>query len=149
MAIYIGGYRDTAAVRSAMQISYATTQIINPKIKQIFPTLYDVKQSVAVDRSVLYAVRTGIGGSNDLVWVGTAANMAAKMCTIRDGYATHISREGYQNLDESTTYGGIPRQNMWSDYYWPDKAATFSAQLSGGSRESFWSCVVRWRSLLT
>ena len=125
MAVYVGDGRDPAAVRSAMQINYATTQIITPKIRQIFTppnnTPYDVKQSVGIDRSVLYAVRTGIRGSNDLVWVGTAANMAAKLCTIRDGYATHISREVSQNLDDSTTYGGSPRQHMWSDYYWPEQ----------------------------
>jgi class 3 adenylate cyclase len=76
---------------------------------------------VGIDRGVLYAVRTGIRGSNDLVWVGTAANIAAKMCAIRDGYATHITREVYQNLDDSTVHGGNPRQKMWSDYYWTEQ----------------------------
>jgi class 3 adenylate cyclase len=122
MAIYIGDGRDPAAVRSAMQINYATTRIINPKIKQVFPdTTYDVKQSVGIDRSDLYAVRTGIRGANDLVWVGMAANIAAKMCTIRDGCATRITHEVYQNLDDSTTFGGDPRQNMWSDYHWTEQ----------------------------
>jgi class 3 adenylate cyclase len=122
MAVYIGDGRDAAAVRSAMQINYATTQIVTAKIEQVFPppngTPYHVKQGVGIDRSVLYAVRTGIRGSNDLVWVGMAANIAAKMSMIRDGYATHITHEVYQNLDDSTTYGGTPRQNMWSDNYW-------------------------------
>jgi class 3 adenylate cyclase len=128
MAVYMGDGRDPAAVRSAMQINHATTQIITPKIKQIFThpgcTPYEVKQSVGIDRSVLYAVRTGIRGSNDLVWVGMAANIAAKMCTIRDGYSTHISREVYQNLDDSTIDGGNPRQNMWYEYYWSERSAT-------------------------
>ena len=126
MAIYIGEDRDSAAVRSAMQIHFATTQIITPTISQIFPppnsAPYGVKQSVGIDRSVLYAVRTGIRGSNDLVWVGMAANIAAKMCMIRDGYATHITRDVYQNLDPSTINGGNPRQNMWSDYYWSEQS---------------------------
>ena len=96
MAIYIGDGRDPAAVRSAMQINYVTKNIITPKITQIFTaandTPYEVKQSVGIDRSVLYAVRTGIRGYNDLVWVGMAANVAAKMCTIRDGYDPHHPR---------------------------------------------------------
>jgi class 3 adenylate cyclase len=125
MAVYIGDGRDPKAVRSALQINYAATQIITAKISQIFPrpngTPYVVKQSVGIDRSVLYAVRTGIRGSNDLVWVGMAANIAAKMCTIRDDYPIHITRDVYQNLDDSTTYGGNPRQNMWSDYYWTEQ----------------------------
>ena len=132
MSIFIGDGRDPAAVRAAMQINYATAQIITPKIKQAFSAPhYEVKQSVGIDRSVLYAVRTGIRGSNDLVWVGMAANIAAKMCTMRDNYATHVSSEVYRNLDDSTIYGGNPRQNMWSDYYWPE-------QKSYIHRSAFW-----------
>ena len=135
MAIYIGDGRDPAAVRSAMQINYATKNIITPKITQIFSfpngTPYEVKQSVGIDRSVLYAVRTGIRGSNDLVWVGMAANIAAKLCTVRDGYATHITGDVHQNLDDSTTYGDNPRQYMWSDYYWSEQSTYIH-------RSAFW-----------
>jgi class 3 adenylate cyclase len=125
MAIYIGDSRDPDAVRTAMQINYATSQIIIPKIKETFdPPHYHVKQSVGIDRSVLYAVRTGIRGSNDLVWVGNSANNAAKMCDIRDGYPTHISADVFKNLDHSTLFGGDPLRHMWSEYYSTDLGRT-------------------------
>jgi len=63
--------------------------------------------------------------------VGTAANYAAKMCSIRDGYPTHMTAEVYKNLDDSTIYGLNPRQNMWSDYHWPERGVTVH-------RSNFW-----------
>jgi class 3 adenylate cyclase len=134
MAVYMGGSRDANAVRTALQINYAVSNLINKIIKSKFSkfsTEYLVKQSVGIDRSLLYAVRTGIRGSNDLVWVGTAANNAAKMCSIRDGYPTHISMEVYTQLDDATRYSSDSRTNMWESYYWNDISANIC-------RSSYW-----------
>ena len=60
-----------------------------------------------------------------------AANIAAKLCTVRDGYATHITGDVHQNLDDSTTYGDNPRQYMWSDYYWSEQSTYIH-------RSAFW-----------
>lgn len=125
MAVFIEEGRDSAAVRSALQINYAVTRIVNPQIKKTFPkTAYAVNHAVGVDRSVLYAARTGIRGANDLVWVGASANLAAKMCALREGYSTYISSSVYANLDEKTIYGGNPRQNMWEYRTWTAQGVT-------------------------
>jgi class 3 adenylate cyclase len=119
MAVYLGDYRDDAAARSAMQINYAVSEIINPKIRSRFdPPHYEVKQVVGIDRGVLYAVRTGIRGSNDLVWVGPAANYAAKMCAADFGAPTCISEAVYRNLTDAATHGGDPVRNMWVGHAW-------------------------------
>jgi len=124
MALYIGDWRDTAAARTGLQISYAVNEIINPKIKARFTTDFVMEQSVGIERSTLRAVRTGIHGSNDLVWVGTAANIAAKLCNYQDGFATHLTEDVYMNLDNSVVYGGNSSQNMWSSAYWQEQGKT-------------------------
>jgi class 3 adenylate cyclase len=125
MAVFIDKGRDAAAARAALQINYAVANIINPRIKEAFPkATYKMQQAVGVDRSVLYAARTGIRGSNDLVWVGTSANLAAKMCSLRQQYPTYISASVYNNLDNSTLYAGNPRQNMWNSYRWTEQGVT-------------------------
>ena len=80
MAVYIGESKNTSAARSALKINYTVTKIINPILKDCYPkTDYLVKQVVGIDTSNLFVARTGIRGSNDLVWVGRAANYAAKI----------------------------------------------------------------------
>lgn len=120
MAVYIGDSKNTAAAKSALQINYAVNQIINPKIKERYPdSSLVVRHAVGVDTSKLFIARTGIRGSNDLVWVGRAANYAAKLCSLRNaGYASYITTDVFNNMDESVKYGGDPRQLMWESFYW-------------------------------
>ncbi len=80
MAVYIGNRKNTAAATTALKINYAAKQIINPAITAQYPkTSYAVKHVVGVDTSKLLVARTGVRGANDLVWVGRAANYAAKL----------------------------------------------------------------------
>jgi len=51
-----------------------------------------LSQSVGVDTSKVMVVRNGIKNNNDLVWIGRAPNIAAKLSAIRDpGYTSYIS----------------------------------------------------------
>ena len=95
--------------------------LINPKIKEIYPdTDIEVRQVVGIDTSELFVARTGIRGDNDLVWVGNAANMAAKMCAIRDGeYSTFISNEVYEKIIDEAKFDDNGK-NMWLTYHWPE-----------------------------
>lgn len=118
MGVFIGDSKNTSAVRAALKINYAVTQIINPALKSLYPkTSYEVRQAVGVDTSSLFIARTGIRGSNDLVWVGRAANYAAKLCSLReDSYASWITEDVYNNLHESAkiTNG----KHMWEKRHW-------------------------------
>jgi len=54
-------------------------QVINPKVKEVYPeTNYQLRQAVGIDTSKLFVARTGIRGSNDLIWVGRAAKLRCK-----------------------------------------------------------------------
>lgn len=112
MAVFIGDGKNSAAARTALKINFAVLEIINPAIKSQYPnTNYSVKQVVGIDTSNLFIARTGIRGANDLVWVGRAANYAAKL-SARSGAATQITPAVYENLDNTAKFGQNG-QNMW------------------------------------
>lgn len=121
MAIFIGDNKNTSAVRAALAINHAVEKIINPRIKDQYPKLvetFSVKHSVGIDTSELVVARTGIRGANDLVWVGRAANIAAKLCGLREGnYATWITDDVYKvmNAEVKTSEDGRP---MWEARTW-------------------------------
>jgi class 3 adenylate cyclase len=119
MAVYLGEAKNTAAMKSALQINHAVVNIINPKLKEQYPnSTFVVRQAVGIDTSDLFVARTGIRGSNDLVWVGTAANTAAKLCSLREGnFASWVSDAVYQGAanEVKTSHDG---RAMWEVRSW-------------------------------
>ena len=116
MGVFIGKTKNTDAAKSGLQINYACKKIVMPKYKKKFPeTTYRLKQRVGIDTSKLLVARTGIRGSNDLVWVGNAANNAAKMAAFDPGYPTYITEDVYDMILDSSKFGGNPKRNMWTD----------------------------------
>ena len=120
MAVYIGDSKNSSAAESALKINYTVTKIINPLIKKHYPTTnYRVKQVVGIDSSELFIARTGIRGSNDLVWVGRAANYAAKLCSLSPEYPSRITETVYNKLNDSAKYSS-DRRSMWAAAKWTD-----------------------------
>jgi len=120
MAVFIGNSKNTSAVRCGLKIKSAVLEIINPAIKQQYDSDFELQQVVGVDTSNLLVARTGIRGSNDLVWVGSAANHAAKLSSISEQpYATFISSAVYENMNMSVkkTNG----TDMWETRKWRGK----------------------------
>lgn len=118
MAVYIGDSKNTAAARSALKINYTVTKIINPILEKKYPQDdYRVKQVVGIDTSQLFVARTGIRGSNDLVWVGRAANYAAKLCSLASNYASGLTKEVYNKLHKSVKYSD-DEESMWEAFTW-------------------------------
>lgn len=120
MAVFLGDSKRSNATKSGLKINYAVRSIINPAIKKKYPDeTYTVNHAVGIDVSQLFVARTGIRGSNDLVWVGRAANYAAKLATIRDnGYTTWITAEIYSKADAASKMGGDPKRSMWEKRSW-------------------------------
>ena len=123
MAVFIGDSRNTNAARCALQINYVVEKVIDPKIKERYKdTSFQLRQAVGIDSSSLLVARTGIRGSNDLVWVGKAANFAAKLCSLREGnYPSFITEEVFSKLGEISKYGGDPKRLMWEKVMWNEQ----------------------------
>lgn len=120
MAVFLGDSKRSNATKCGLKINYAVRSIINPAIKKKYSgETYAVNHAVGIDVSKLFVARTGVRGSNDLVWVGRAANYAAKLATLRDtGYATWITEDVYDRADEASKVGGDPKRSMWEKRSW-------------------------------
>lgn len=118
MAVFIGDIKNTSATKAALKINYARLEIINPALKNQYKnTDYEINHVIGVDTSELMASRTGIRGSNDIVWVGKAANHAAKLTSLPHTYATRITKEVYIKLNSEAKFDAH-NNNMWEQVTW-------------------------------
>ena len=118
MAVYIGDAQNTSAVRTALKINWARENLVNALLKKHYPNdTYAVQHTVGVDTSPLFVARTGIRGSNDLVWVGRAANYAAKLSSESPVFPTYITAAVYDRIHESVKLSG-DKMNMWTKLAW-------------------------------
>jgi class 3 adenylate cyclase len=126
MAVFIGNRKNSDAAKAALQINWAVREVIGPGIKAQYPTTsFEIKQAVGIDTSSLFVAKTGIRGSNDLVWVGRAANFAAKLSAFRYGtYSSFITEDVFNKLEEKSKFGGNPRRSMWDKIMWQEMGIT-------------------------
>lgn len=116
MAIFTGKCKNTNAVKSALMINYAVANIIQPAIiHQYTTTDFLIRHVIGIDCSQLRAARIGIHGDNDLVWIGRAANYAAKLCAL-SGKPIWITRSVYDVMHSSVKLSN--GKDMWSRHTW-------------------------------
>ena len=120
MAVYIGDLKNTHAATTALKINYLVKTIINPILKEHYSkTNYELRHVVGVDTSPLYVARSGIRGSNDLVWIGRAANYAAKLSNLSSNYPSRITKSVYNMLNDSAKLSSDGKP-MWTSATWTD-----------------------------
>ncbi|MEV6682685.1 adenylate/guanylate cyclase domain-containing protein [Streptomyces erythrochromogenes] len=117
MAVFMGSTKNTDAAKCALQINYAVKKIVRPKAEANLSSLktqgFVITHCVGVDSGKALIVRGGVRGSNDLVSIGRAPNVAAKLSDIRNGdYRTYITKDVYNGMLASakTSSDGRP---MW------------------------------------
>ena len=128
MGVFIGKSQTTSAVRCALKINWAVINVINPALKQQYTASdYTVKQVIGTDTSPIHAARTGVRGGNDLVWVGRAANHAAKLTAIKNDGPTWITADAYNQL--ASPLGGSEKSAMFKPFTWNtmNKAQIYSS----------------------
>lgn len=119
--MFIGDSKNTDVAKCGLQINWASKKIVAAKIAEQYPkSTFVLKQRVGIDTSKLFVARTGIRGSNDLVWVGNAANNAAKLAALDPRYPTYITADVYSRLHETSKLGGDPKRNRGLERWWPD-----------------------------
>lgn len=116
MAVFTGDFKNTSAVRCAMKIDYAVCEIIRPALKAQYPTKeFTLKHVVGVDTSRLRTARIGVHGDNDSVWIGRAANYAAKLTGLSEK-ATWITKTVYDQMSKDVKY--VNGTDMWELRRW-------------------------------
>ncbi len=119
MAVFIGDRKNSDAAKATLRINWARG-MINEEIKAKYPKVtFDLKHVAGVDTSPLFIARTGIRGSNDLVWVGRSANYAAKLSNLGCGYPSLITGDVYDRLEAASKLGanGV---DMWTKMTWTE-----------------------------
>ena len=123
MAIFMGSIKNTEAAKCALQINHVVTKIVRPKVEANLPSIksqgFIVKHCVGIDSGTALIVRGGVRGSNDLVSIGRAPNVAAKLSDIRTSAATYITEAVFKSMADSSKYGGTgqDRKLMWDGPY--------------------------------
>ncbi len=125
MAVYIGDAKNSSAAKTALQINWVVNEI-NTALKASYPnSAFQLRHSVGVDTSSLFVAKTGIRDANDLVWVGGAANYAAKLSGIsEEGFGAYITDSVFDLLRDEVKNGGTPKRSMWERRHWKERNAT-------------------------
>ncbi|MFD1122017.1 adenylate/guanylate cyclase domain-containing protein [Methylophilus flavus] len=117
MAVFTGDGKNTHAVRAAFKISYAVEYIINPALVKQYPTSDTiVKHVIGIDTSPLHAARTGVRGDSDIVWIGRAANYAAKLTSLT-AERVWITEDVYNRLNDYERFT-IAGELAWQPSIW-------------------------------
>ena len=123
MGVFINESRNTVAAKCALQIKYIVHEILRPKFEDKYESVknasFKIDHGVGIDSGTVIAVRGGARGANDLIWIGRAPNLAAKLSDIREPpYQSFITEPVYNNLHESSKFGGVDKKNMWEERTW-------------------------------
>ena len=117
MAVFIGDSKNTSAARCGLKINWAVKNIVMPALNEQYPdTKFVIRHVVGIDTSDLFIARTGVRGANDLVWVGSAANYAAKLTELDAAYPTRITHRVFDVMrDEAKLSNG---KSIWEPRTW-------------------------------
>jgi class 3 adenylate cyclase len=99
-------------------MEYVVSQVLRPKAEAKFSSLgtkgFKIEHCAGVAASEVLVVRGGVRGDNDLVFIGSAPNIAAKLSELRESpYNAWITWKVYNSLNEKATYSNSTGENMW------------------------------------
>ena len=119
MAVFTGSDQAKNAVHAAFEIHYAVLTLINPIFAVAKPDVHRIiRHTVGIDTGAVLIAKTGVPIDRDLVWVGPAANYAAKLNSFNGldiDFPTRITSEVYLKLDDHLKIQGD--NLMWNGPY--------------------------------
>jgi class 3 adenylate cyclase len=142
MGIFTGPNKEDRAVKSAMHIKWAVNTIVTPVLHKEIPALkeagWTLQQTSGLATGETLLARAGFRGNDDMISIGVAPNLAAKLSDVRGdgteaGYVTRIGKGTYGNLSDSHKLS--KGTNMWQ--------GTYSLSMGGKSYEYYRSSY-RW-----
>lgn len=118
MGVFVGDWKNSNAAKCGIKIKYAVSELLEPKIRKKYPTLsknWTLRHCVGAASGQVLVVRGGVRGSNDLVFIGPAPNIAAKLSEIRNHpYVSYITSQVYGRLNKEAKYSKKDGSNMWT-----------------------------------
>ncbi|WP_425824622.1 adenylate/guanylate cyclase domain-containing protein [Streptomyces fractus] len=108
MGIFVGGLKNSSAAESALKIKWAMQEVVKPTLFAKLPHLkregFTPRMCVGIASGEAFIARAGVRDHSDLVSIGRAPNVAAKLSDIREAglYSTYITAEVYKRLSPET-----------------------------------------------
>lgn len=123
MGVFVGDSKNSNAAKCALQINFVVKEIIKPKFEKKYESVktasFSIRHGVGVDTGTVVTVRAGARGSNDLIWIGRAPNLAAELSNLRESpYHSFITASVCNMLNDSSKFGGEKNENMWESRNW-------------------------------
>ncbi len=121
MAIFMGDSKNSNAFRSALAINYYATRVIpnliSEQISEVSRAGWTLNHGIGVDTGDALIVRGGVRNNNDLISVGSAPNVAAKLADVRDRAPVHITQRSIDRVrgDYRTHQDGRVRHEFCSN----------------------------------
>jgi adenylate cyclase len=116
MGIFMGPNRNAEAIIAALLINWAVKEVVTPALNQQWPTLpqhYKMGHAVGISGGEALIVKAGVWGNNDLISIGAAPNVAAKLSDSRGYYTTYITHDVFDGATDHTRLDKSGRM-MWS-----------------------------------
>lgn len=118
LGLFVGSSKNSDAGECGLQIKYVVRKVIKAKFEAAYDTVKDLDFSIAhgvgIDAGTVLIVRAGARGDNDLISIGRAPSLAAKLSDLREHpYHTFITASVYNKLNDRSKYSGKEDTNMW------------------------------------
>lgn len=118
MAVFVGEQKNGLAVRAALALNWAVDKVINPIMYETWSDMsqiWKMKHAIGVATGEALIVRGGVFGDSDMISIGGAPNIAAKLSELRPvsphygpQYSIYITEEVYGDLPEAVRFGQAP-----------------------------------------
>ncbi|WP_350005755.1 adenylate/guanylate cyclase domain-containing protein [Pseudarthrobacter sp. WHRI 8279] len=108
MAIFIGGDGSTRAIRAALEIKWAVENVVRQSLRlalsgEYNENIWQLSHRTGIDYGLALIARAGVRNHNDLVSIGDAPNIAAKLSDLK-GYRTFISERVWKEASYDSCF---------------------------------------------
>jgi adenylate cyclase len=139
MGVFVGDRKNTNAAECALRMNHLVTNWLRPKAEAKFPSLrakgFVIQHCVGMSRSDVLVARAGVRGSNDLVFIGAAPNIAAKLSEIRNSpWHSYMTKTVFERVHEDAKLSTTGK-DLWKAVTREIDGKTWSLYKSNWSRE--------------
>lgn len=138
MALFMGKTQNSNAATAALNISWAVEEVINPALAGKWEDFtWTMRHRVGIDAGPALLVRGGVRRENDLIAVGSAPNVAARLSDVEGEEPLRISQNVYDKLNNLTKYTDTEDgEEMW---------APLGAEDIGGTSVTYYGSSYQWQ----
>lgn len=117
MGIFVGADAASRAARAALEVKWLVDNLVDEALSlwldEYNESSWKISHRCGIDIGTAFVVRAGVRDSNDLVSVGDAPNIAAKLASLK-GSRTFITDRMWDAMSYDTCFSTPNGSAMWS-----------------------------------